>query len=281
MRRIDLHTHTTASDGTCSPHELMRVAAQAGLDVIGLTDHDTTAGWAQAAAAAEVELVPGAELSCSYDGISLHLLAYWFDPAEQALAEAMRSLRESRVGRAERMVELLAADGHPVTWDQVKGLAGGTVGRPHVGQALIELGLVRSLEEAFTPEWIGTGGRYWAGKLELDVFDAIELVRAAGGVSVFAHPAASARGRVVPEAAIGELADAGLHGLEVHHPDHPAATQQRLAALAEEAGLVPTGSSDFHGSNKQVSIGAWLTDPDAFDGLRERVNATGQGTMPA
>ena len=250
----------------------MAAAADAGLDVVALTDHDTTAGWALAEAAGGVTLVRGAELSCTHDGISLHLLAYLFDPLDVSLAEAMTALRDSRVGRAERMVQLLLDDGHPVTWDQVRALAGGTVGRPHIGQALVEHGLVGSLDEAFSPEWIGTGGRYWSGKLELDVIEAIGLVRDAGGVTVFAHPAAASRGRVVPESAIAELAAAGLDGLEVDHPDHPAAARERMAGLATELGLVTTGSSDFHGSNKDVDLGAELTGPEAFDELVRRAS---------
>jgi predicted metal-dependent phosphoesterase TrpH len=257
----------------------MVAARAAGLDVIALTDHDTTAGWDEAAAAGGVELVRGAELSCGHDGISLHLLAYLFDPSDAPLADAMTALRDSRVGRAERMVRLLIDDGHPVTWDQVRSLAGGTVGRPHIGQALIEHGLVGSLDEAFGPDWIGTGGRYWSGKLELDVVEAIALVKAAGGVTVFAHPAAAARGKVVPESAIAELAAAGLDGLEVAHPDHPPATQTRMAELAADLGLVITGSSDFHGSNKDVVLGAHLTAPDALEELAGR--ATGMRTMGA
>ncbi|MCW2542586.1 MAG: putative metal-dependent phosphoesterase family [Frankiales bacterium] len=251
----------------------MAAAAAARLDVVALTDHDTTAGWEEAALAGGVTLVRGAELSCRHDGISLHLLAYLFDPSDAPLSDVMRALRDSRVGRAERMVQLLVDDGHPVTWDQVRSLAGGTVGRPHIGQALIDHGLVGSLDEAFGPDWIGTGGRYWSGKRELDVVEAIGLVKAAGGVTVFAHPAAAARGQVVPESAIAELAAAGLDGLEVAHPDHPPATQARMADLARDLGLVVTGSSDFHGSNKDVPLGAYLTAAEALEQLVDR--ATG------
>ncbi|MCU1588629.1 MAG: hypothetical protein JWN31_2122, partial [Frankiales bacterium] len=169
-----------------------------------------------------------------------------------------------------RMVQLLVADGHPVSWQQVQDLAGGTVGRPHVGRALLDSGLVGSLDEAFSPEWIGTGGRYWSGKRELQVLEAIALVKAAGGVSVFAHPAAAARGRVVSEEAIRVMAEAGLDGIEVAHPDHPPATQVRLRELAAELGLLVTGASDFHGSNKEVALGAHLTDPAAFAELVAR-----------
>jgi 3',5'-nucleoside bisphosphate phosphatase len=280
-RRIDLHTHSTASDGTTPPAALVREAREAGLDVVALTDHDTSEGIAAAAAAlpAGLSLVPGAEVSCVSGGISLHLLAYLFDPAEPALAAALRDLRESRVGRAERMVALLRADGVDVTWEQVRGLAGGTVGRPHVAQALVAAGLVGSVSEAFTPDWVGTGGRYYAGKLELDVVEAVRLVAGAGGVSVFAHPAAVTRGRTVGDDVVREMAAAGLTGLEVDHTDHDDDARTRLRALAAELDLLTTGSSDFHGANKPVRLGACLTDPAQYDALVER--ATGAGVVAA
>lgn len=245
----------------------MAEAAAAGLDVIALTDHDTTSGWAPAAAAlpAGLSLVRGAELSCSRGGISLHLLAYLFDPAEPELAAARELLRESRVGRAEQMVRLLAADGYPVTWEQVRALAGGTVGRPHLAQALMAHGLVDSVEAAFTPAWIGTSGRYWVAKAELDVVAAVGLVVAAGGVPVFAHPAASKRGRTVADEVIALMAAAGLAGLEVDHVDHDPGERAHLRGLATELGLFPTGSSDFHGDNKAVRLGAHLTSEASYE----------------
>ena len=250
----------------------MQEAKEVGLDVIALTDHDTTGGWEDAAAAlpAGLSLVRGAELSCSRTGISLHLLAYLFDPAEPTFADQRRMLRESRVGRAELMVERLAADGHPVTWQQVRGLAGGTVGRPHVAQALMAHGLVGSVSEAFTDEWIGTHGRYWVAKAELDVVDAVRLVTGAGGVPVFAHPAASKRGRVVGDDVIAAMADAGLVGLEVDHVDHSEQEKARLRNLAAELGLLITGSSDFHGDNKEIRLGAHLTSEAVYDEIVAR-----------
>lgn len=271
---IDLHTHSSASDGTLAPAELVRAAAAAGLAVVALTDHDTTAGWDEARQALPdgLTLVPGAEISCTRDGISLHLLAYLFDPAYQPLADRLREVVASREARAERMVALLAADGHPVTWEQVRRSAGGTVGRPHVAQALVAAGLVPSLQAAFTPEWIGTQGRYWAAKDEVDALEAIALVRAAGGVTVFAHPAAAARGRVVGDHVVEEMAAAGLDGLEVDHPDHPEETRARLRELATGLGLLVTGSSDFHGTNKQSALGAHVTAPGALEELVGRAS---------
>ena len=272
MPRIDLHAHSSASDGTASPAALVRQAAAAGLDVVALTDHDTTAGWDEAedARPAGLRLVRGAEISCTHGGISLHLLAYLFDRGHPPLVQALQRLRASRLGRAELMVQRLVADGVPVTWGQVQGLAGGTVGRPHVAQALVEAGLVGSVEEAFSDEWIGTGGRYWAGKEDLDVLQAIRLVRDAGGVAVFAHPAASSRGRTVGEHVIEEMAAAGLAGLEVEHPDHTEEARRRMRDVAGALGLFVTGSSDFHGTNKDVALGAWTTGEAAFAELVDR-----------
>ncbi|MEX2290632.1 MAG: PHP domain-containing protein [Mycobacteriales bacterium] len=268
-RVIDLHTHSTASDGTTPPAALVAQARAAGLDVLAITDHDTTAGWAAAAEALPegLALVRGAEISCVREGISLHLLAYLFDPAEPELSRVLRELRESRVGRAERMARMLEADGTGVTWERVQELAGGTVGRPHVAQALIEQGHVGSVSEAFTPEWIGTSGRYWVPKLELDVLEAVRLVVRAGGVPVFAHPAASKRGRTVADHVIAEMVDAGLAGLEVDHVDHDDAARAHLRGLARDLGLLTTGSSDFHGTNKTVALGAHTTDEEQYEQL--------------
>lgn len=266
---IDLHAHSTASDGTTPPAVLVQQARAAGLDVLALTDHDTTDGWAAAAEALPpgLSLVRGAEISCVRDGISLHLLAYLFDPDEPALAGKLRELRDSRVTRAERMARMLEADGTGVTWDRVRALAQGTVGRPHLAQALLEQGHISSPGEAFTPQWIGTSGRYWVAKMELDVLEAVRLVVGAGGVAVFAHPAASARGRTVGEDVIADMAEAGLHGLEVDHVDHDDHARAGLTRLAAELGLLTTGSSDFHGDNKAVRLGAHTTAPEQYERL--------------
>ena len=266
---VDLHTHSTASDGTTPPDVLVHEARSAGLDVLALTDHDTTAGWDAAAQALPpgLALVRGAEISCVRDGISLHLLAYLFDPDEPELAGALRELRDSRARRAELMARRMEADGTGVTWERVQELAGGTVGRPHLAQALIELGHVADVAAAFAPEWIGTSGRYWVAKAELDVLDAIRLVTAAGGVTVFAHPAASSRGRTVDASVVAEMADAGLLGLEVDHVDHDPGERAGLLSLAADLGLVATGSSDFHGTNKTVRLGEHTTSAEAYERL--------------
>jgi 3',5'-nucleoside bisphosphate phosphatase len=272
--RIDLHTHSSASDGTTAPADLVGLARAAGLDVVALTDHDTTDGVASAAAAlpSGLTLVPGAEISCVHDGISLHLLAYLFDPDDAELAAALHELRDSRVGRAERMVRRLEADGTGVTWERVRASAGGTVGRPHVARALVEQGLVGSVSEAFVPEWIGTHGRYWEPKLELDVVRGIELVLRAGGVTVFAHPAAVKRGRTVADEAVAVMAEAGLSALEVDHVDHEESDRRHLRGLARELGLLTTGSSDFHGDNKAVRLGELTTSPEVYAALLDRAS---------
>ncbi|MVO83296.1 PHP domain-containing protein [Streptomyces sp. p1417] len=282
--RIDLHTHSTASDGTDTPAELVRNAATAGLDVIALTDHDTTRGHAQAIAALPpgLTLVTGAELSCRLDGVGMHMLAYLFDPDEPELARERELVRDDRVPRAQTMVRKLQELGVPVTWEQVARIAGdGSVGRPHVAEALVELGVVGSVSDAFTPQWLADGGRAYAEKHELDPFDAIRLVKAAGGVTVFAHPAAAQRGRIVPESAIAELAAAGLDGIEVDHPEQLAYAPEsgpRLRALAADLGLLVTGSSDYHGTRKTVSLGEFTTDPEIYGEITRR--ATGAFPVP-
>ncbi|MFJ8788843.1 PHP domain-containing protein [Streptomyces sp. NPDC102462] len=279
--RIDLHCHSTASDGTDTPAELVRNAAAAGLDVVALTDHDTTRGHAEAIAALPpgLTLVTGAELSCRVDGISLHLLAYLFDPEEPALLAERELVRDDRVPRAQGMIAKLNELGVPVTWEQVERIAGdGSVGRPHVASALVELGVVPTVGDAFTEDWLADGGRAFVAKHETDPFEAIRLVKAAGGVTVFAHPAAAKRGRTVPESAIAEMAAAGLDGIEVDHMDHDAQARTRLRALAKDLGLLVTGSSDYHGSRKPVALGEYTTDPEVYGEITRR--ATGAFPVP-
>ncbi|MFI6011894.1 PHP domain-containing protein [Streptomyces sp. NPDC051243] len=279
--RIDLHTHSTASDGTDTPAELVRNAAAAGLDVVALTDHDTTRGYAEAIAAlpAGLTLVTGAELSCRIDGVSMHMLAYLFDPEEPALLAERELVRDDRVPRAKGMIAKLNELGVPVTWEQVLRIAGdGSVGRPHVASALVELGVVPTVGDAFTQDWLADGGRAFVEKHETDPFEAIRLIKAAGGVAVFAHPAASKRGRTVPESAIAEMASAGLDGIEVEHMDHDPDTRARLHGLAKELGLLATGSSDYHGSRKTCVLGEYTTDPEVYGEITRR--ATGAFPVP-
>jgi predicted metal-dependent phosphoesterase TrpH len=279
--RIDLHCHSTASDGTDTPAELVRNAAAAGLDVVALTDHDTTRGYAAAIAALPVglTLVTGAELSCRIGGVSMHMLAYLFDPEEPALLAERELVRDDRVPRARGMVTRLQELGVPVTWEQVARIAGdGSVGRPHVATALVELGVVASVDDAFTGDWLADGGRAYVEKHETDPFEAIRLVKGAGGVTVFAHPGASKRGHTVPESAIAEMAAAGLDGIEVDHMDHDEDTRVRLRGLAKELGLLTTGSSDYHGTRKTVALGQYATDPEVYGEITRR--ATGAFPVP-
>ncbi len=243
--------------------------------MLALTDHDTTAGWAEAVAARPpgLALVRGAELSCAFRAatgspVGVHLLAYLFDPSEPDLAAARRRVRRGRLDRGRRIVELLRAGRIAIDWDEVAaGAAGGTIGRPHIARELVRLGCVPNLDAAFGPDWLGTHGRYWAAKEEIDVLEAVRLVHAAGGAAVLAHPGAGRRGPVVDRAAITALAAAGLDGLEVDHQDHPVAQRRQLARLADELNLFATGGSDYHGSNKAVRLGEQLCSPAAFDRL--------------
>ncbi|MGW6819099.1 PHP domain-containing protein [Streptomyces sp. NPDC055005] len=279
--RIDLHAHSTASDGTDTPAELVRNAAAAGLDVVALTDHDTVGGYAEAVAhvPAGLTLVTGAELSCRLDGVGMHMLAYLFDPEEPEFARERELVRDDRTPRAQAMIGKLRDLGVDITWEQVARIAGdGSVGRPHIATAMVDLGVVPTVSDAFTADWLADGGRAYAGKHELDPFDAVRLVRAAGGVTVFAHPAAVKRGQVVPEAAIAALAAAGLDGIEVDHMDHDVDTRARLRALAADLDLLTTGSSDYHGTRKSCRLGEYTTDPEIYGEITRR--STGAFPVP-
>ena len=281
--RIDLHTQSTASDGTSTPQELVRDAAAAGLDVVALTDHDTTAGWDAAAAAlpAGLTLVPGAELSCRWTGtdtsIGLHVLAYLFDPDEPAFAAERARVRQARLSRAERIVARLRADGVDVGWPDVQAVAaGGTVGRPHVARVLVARGYAADMTEAFAPHWLGQ--RYRLAQADTDVFTALRLVRGAGGVAVLAHAKAARRGPVVPDGLLAELAATGdLAGLEADHADHDRGERAALRGLATDLGLLVTGSSDYHGFHKDIRLGDNATT-DA--GTYERLLALASGRAP-
>jgi len=275
--RIDLHVHSTASDGTLSPAEVVRAAAQEGLDGIALIDHDTLAGWHEAFAACPpgLTVVGGLELSCVHKvtgqpPISVHLLGYLVDPRHRGLAAELGRLRAERSRRGERIVEKLVAAGYPISWDRVLEFAdGGSVGRPHVGRALVEAGIVASVDEAFV-ELVSATGPFYVRKADLDAVAGVQLIAAAGGVSVFAHPAAGRRGRIVDEAAISVLAEAGMAGIEVDHPDHLPADREHLRGLAADFHLLPTGSSDFHGANKVNRLGQHTTEASVYEELVSR-----------
>jgi predicted metal-dependent phosphoesterase TrpH len=274
--RIDLHTHSTASDGTESPSELVRAAKAAGLDVVALTDHDTVRGWDEALDALPdgLRLVRGTEISCAYDGVSLHLLGYGIDPAYQPLAEEMAMALDDRVPRARAIVAKLAEAGHPITWDALMANVpeGATVGRPHIADTLVSLGVVKDRTEAFDT-LLHDGSPFFVGHYYVDAATAVRLVREAGGVPVFAHPAAEKRGVTVGEDAIHAMAAAGLGGLEVHHRDNADDSRERLRGLAAELGLLVTGSSDYHGTGKPNRLGENTTDPDVLDALLDQVRS--------
>lgn len=285
--RIDLHAHSNASDGTSPPADVVRRAREVGLDVLALTDHDTVAGHAEAVAAlpAGLTLVPGTEFSCSTgggdeQGTSLHILGYLYDADEPVLAQEREWLRDDRVRRAQLIVEKMQALGADVTWERVLELAdGGSVGRPHLARALVEAGVVPDVKSAFTDEWIGSGGRAYVSKYSLEPKRAVELIRAAGGVAVFAHPGAAERGPIVDDDYIRELASAGIAGLEVRHPDQDAPTRERLSYLAKELDLFVTGSSDDHGTITGHRLGCETTEVEAYESLLS--SATGAEPITA
>lgn len=280
---IDLHTHSNCSDGTQTPTDLVRTAAGAGVDVLALTDHDVTSGWAEAAREAErlgVALVPGIELSCQADGISVHLLAYLPDPALPDLAAMMERTRRHRQTRLHTMVERLAADGYPLDYDEIlaRSPAGATLGRPHVADALVRAGAYPDRDHAFADVLHG-GSPYYVRHWAPDVLDAVRTVRAAGGVPVMAHPFAGARGRTVPDVAVERMVQAGLQGLEVEHRDHREADRAHAAALCARWELIPTGSSDYHGAGKPNRIAEHTTRPESLSRVLEI--ATGSVTLGA
>ncbi|QBJ97800.1 PHP domain-containing protein [Rhodococcus sp. ABRD24] len=276
--RIDLHAHSTASDGTDSPAELVRIAAESGVDVLAITDHDTTSGWDEAAAAlpAGVQLVRGMEMSCEGRGedgrpVPVHLLAYLFDPRAEEFAVERERLRGERTARLRTMATLMAADGLPIDPDELMAAAGPAVGRPHLAQALVRAGVVGSVGEAFG-ELLSHRSPYYVEKSDTPLGRAVEMVAGAGGVSVIAHARARTRGRLLALDQIRELAGVGLGGLEVDHPDHDAADAELLGALASELGLIATGSSDYHGGNKTIELGRYTTDPESFAELATRAS---------
>jgi 3',5'-nucleoside bisphosphate phosphatase len=272
-RRIDLHSHSTASDGTDPPAEVMRRARAAGLDVIALTDHDTLAGHAEARGALPpgLALVPGMELSCRLDGHSVHLLAYHVDPAHAGLAEQLHAITTDRLRRARDMVGKLRELGVDITWERVAAIAGdGVVARPHIARAMVAAGAIARPDQAFTPEWIGAGGRAYVSRYALDPEDAVRLVSSAGGVSVLAHPGVPQGGWKIGDEAVARLAAAGLAGLEVAHPDHDDAERIRLAALAATLGLVSSGGSDDHGSLTGHRLGCETIAPGEYERLVSR-----------
>jgi predicted metal-dependent phosphoesterase TrpH len=277
MAGIDLHAHSNRSDGTFTPRELVRVAADRGLDVVALTDHDTTEGLDEAAAVGRemgVEVVPGVELSAEYLGVSIHVLGYWPDVEDPGLRDELRRLRETRLRRGELMVERLRALGLPISFERVRAIAGGgNIVRPHVAQAMVEAGIVATEREAFD-RYIADGGPASVPKHALDPVDAVELIRSASGLCVLAHPGMWGDQTSVPIELVEAMAAAGMTGLEVEHCDHTPEQRVSYRALAGRLDLIPTGGSDCHGARYDpIRLGSALTTPESYAALRALVPA--------
>ena len=269
---IDLHSHSSASDGTDSPAQLVRAAAAAGVDVLAVTDHDTALGWADAQTEAErvgIEIVPGIEVSCTDDGRSVHLLGYHLDPEHPELVAELAKARTSRETRLERMVELMIEDGIPISWAEVTAQIGpgATPGRPHIADALVASGVVGHRDEAFA-RMLGTDSPYYVHHYAIPAVRGVEVVRAAGGVAVIAHPFAVSRGHRHEERLIEEMAAAGMAGIEVDHRDHDEADRRRLRELAAGLGLLVTGSRDYHGTGKHNRLAEHTTEPKVLEAIR-------------
>lgn len=271
--RIDLHTHSTRSDGTETPAELIHSAKGVGLDVVALTDHDATEGWDEAQQAADevgIRLVRGIEISTQFEGSSVHLLGYEFDPTHPPLVEELGRVLGGRTNRLPRLLDKLAELGMPLTEQEVLAVAGDAAawGRPHVADAMIAKGYIKDRDEAFR-DWLVPGKPAYVGRYSADLFEAVRLVCAAGGRPVIAHAwARDSRAGITAEV-LAELAAIGLAGIEVDHPDHDEADRAALAAIADDLGVAKTGSSDYHGTGKgpQFHLGANLTDPDQLERL--------------
>lgn len=249
----------------------MRSAAEAGLDVIGLSDHDTTQGWPEAAVEAAdlgLEFVPGVEVSCQRAGRSIHLLVLWPSGEDPDFLAMIERTRVARVDRARQIVALLSED-YELDWDRVALRAENaeTIGRPHIADALVDIGAVSDRDEAFV-SLLGTHSPYYRPHYAPEIADALAVVRAAGGVPILAHPGAEGR-TLVSDDVITDLAARGLVGLEIDHRDHSEAQKARLAGLAQRLRLIRTGASDYHGSGKKNRLGENLTSPEAFEALRE------------
>jgi predicted metal-dependent phosphoesterase TrpH len=284
MGRIDLHTHSTRSDGSLEPAALAKAAAEAGLVAFALTDHDTLAGLAEAAAAAAafgVEVIRGVEVTARFPGRAMHLLGYGFDPQEPTLVSMLAEVRAGRTERNARILARLAELGVPVTMEDVHGacgIASRTIGRPHIATAMVRRGHVRDEKAAFA-EYLKDGGPAYVAAEVVDPEEVIAAVAAAGGATSVAHPRSL---RLTGETAYGELFDrlaaAGLSGIEVFHPSHSPVEREVFHRLATERGLVPTAGSDFHGAAKpdiRLGVGDGTIDArlETWERLRARCAA--------
>lgn len=276
---IDLHAHSRVSDGTETPAELVAAGVAAGLGVLAITDHDSTAGWQEARAAAAgtgLEIVPGIELSTQLDYASVHILGYLVDPADAALVEATAAIRSERLHRAEAMVERIAAD-YALEWDDVlaQTTPGSTVGRPHIADALVARGHVPDRTAAFRTILHWQGGYYRPHEAPPPL-EGVRLITGAGGVAVIAHPGARGPQRVLSDRRMRALVDAGLFGLELDHRDNSPESRVHWSEVARRFGLATTGSSDYHGAGKPNRLGENTTSPEVYAAIVAR----GTGSRP-
>ncbi len=274
---IDLHTHTTCSDGTDSPFALVKKALAAGVTTLAITDHDSTAGWGEAVSAIQpqIELVLGAEVSClTTDGISVHMLGLLFNGEDSDIQQMLADSRDTRLPRMRKMVELLSADGINISLDDVYRATpeGATVGRPHLADALVANGVVASRDEAFL-DLLNNSSKYYVTHAAPTPEDAIRTIRRAGGVAVIAHPFASRRGQTITAATFADLVAAGMNGIEVHHRDQNTHEQETLTSIAQELNLVITGSSDYHGTGKLNGLAENTTNQAQWEQLESLADA--------
>lgn len=274
---IDIHTHTSYSDGTDTPAQLINKALAAGISIIGLTDHDSISGWQEATDALRtgISLVPGAEISCqTSDGISVHILGLLFDSKNSELMDTLEKTRENRHGRMKKIIARINDAGIDITMSDVLAQLsdGATLGRPHLADALVKKGIFASRDEAFT-QMLHNNSKYYVSHYSPTPEVAIKLIKAAGGVSVIAHPMASHRGRTISLDTFGSIIQAGLDGIEVDHRDHSPDEKSQLIKLANESNLVMTGASDYHGNGKLNTLGEYTTSPEQWEKLESRSNA--------
>jgi predicted metal-dependent phosphoesterase TrpH len=274
---IDLHTHTTASDGTDSPRELVNKAIVQGLEVLGISDHDTTSGWQEATESlrGNLKLALGAEISClTDDGISVHMLGLLFDPLHQEMQTVLEETRDGRLPRMRKMIQKMQAEGFDISIEDVEEAmpAGATMGRPHLADALVNKKIVKSRDEAFT-DLLHNDSRFYVSHAAPTPIEAVKLIRRAGGVAVIAHPFASRRGLILGTNDFADLVTAGLNGIEVDHRDQNPSERAMLRAIATELDLVITGSSDYHGTGKLNSLAENHTDRAQWERLESQANA--------
>lgn len=257
MKRVDLHVHTSASDGSLSPAEVIEKAGEAGLSAIAITDHDTVSGCREATLAgaeAGIEVVPGIELSTRCSG-PVHILGYYIDTDNSALAAELKAIVQDRDERNEKLVSLMREDGINITYSEMKARFGDVVGRPHFAEILVENGIAADTADAFS-RFVGKGMRYWTPRKSLSVQEAVALISAAGGIPVLAHPFEYKYDSKTLPGLIELCMEAGLQGMECRHSSHTAGEMAYLERLCEEYGLLKTGGSDFHGEPKpDISLG--------------------------